>query len=502
MKSQARNADAGWIPLAAGLSAMILFWDLLGLTEILKFDPFAFGDPGSNLTISYLVSRGYRPVFDFGYAYGLLGILTDMIWFRAVPLSPAGYLAASVLCQIGLACGIARTARLLALKPIQLVFLFVAIGRAVMPTYWNFAHGLEAVLISFALAEHARGARANALGLTTAAVFAKPSMGFVYSALLIALMAASLYRRGSITLSAWFNQLKIAAAVGISLGAVLAVVFGADLVWRTVLPISGAANYRTMKMGFFGTDGSTFWHPPHATWHYYPGTMIGLWAVATGYLIWGAIPAAVRLWRNLAANPGSAEARRDEIIFSCALLHLAFVFFFYGLSGSWVYYSYLLIAGAAAVPVDAPFRRAALSALIVVAAISYYGEIKGSIFGWRAMSRSPVTANLWSQPAVRDDWTRVLTLSKGRRVVALHYAGAVELMFPEFEPPSGTYFTPALESAPEIEHEVARIDSADMIVVPTLPGWGGPAPTPETDRALARFKLTERMTNFSVYEPR
>ena len=502
MKLQERASTAGWIPLAAALSAVILLWDLVELPGILQFDHFAFGDSGSNLTIFYLVSHGYRPVIDFGYAYGLLSILADMIWFRAVPLTPVGYIAASVLCQLGVACGLARTARALALRPIQLVFLLVAVGRAVMPTYWNFAHGLEAVLISAAMAEQARGARANALGLTTAAVFAKPSMGFVYSALLLALIALRLYRRGSITLSAWFNQIKLAAAVGISLGAVLGVVFGADLLWRTVIPISGAANYRTMKMGFFGADGSTFWHPPHASWHYYPGTMIGLWAAATVYLVWAAIPAAARLWRGLATKSESAETRRDEIIFSCALLHLAFIFFFYGLAGSWNYYSYLLIAGAAAVPVDTRFRRGAVGALIVIAGGTYYGVIQSSISDWRGMSRSRVTANLWSLPAARNDWTTVLAMSEGRRAVALHYAGAVEILFPQFEPASGTYFTPALESAPEIQREVARIDSAGIIVVPTLPGWGGPAATPQTDRALARFKLTARTANFSVYEPR
>jgi hypothetical protein len=86
--------------------------------------------------------------------------------------------------------------------------------------------------------------------------------------------------------------------------------------------------------------------------------------------------------------------------------------------------------------------------------------------------------------------------------VALHYAGAVEILFPEFEPPVGTYFAGGLMSPAEIRNEVARIESADLIVVPTLPGWGGPAPTPQTEAALARFKLTERMTNFSVYERR
>ena len=107
---------------------MVLLWDLLELPQLLDFRGFAFNDQGTNLTINYLVSHGYRPIIDFGYPYGLLAILANMTWFRALPLTPLGYQAASVTCQLGVACAIARTARALALRPIQLFFLFVAIG--------------------------------------------------------------------------------------------------------------------------------------------------------------------------------------------------------------------------------------------------------------------------------------------------------------------------------------------------------------------------------------
>jgi hypothetical protein len=502
-ESYHRTATAGWIPLAIGLSAVILLWDLLELPQILSFAPFAFGDPGSNLTTFYLVSHGYRPVSDFGYLYGLLGILANMAWFRAVPLTPAGYQFACILCQLGVACAIARIARALAFGPLQLVFLFVAIGRAVMPSYWNFAHGLEAVLICFAVAEQARGMRANALALTTAAVFAKPSMGFVYSALLLTLMALDLYRRPTSTPAAWFKQLKPATIVGTSLCAILGIVFGVDLLWRTVIPISGIGVYRAQNMGFFTGTGSSFWRPAGVNWHYYAGTMIGLWMTATVYLICGAIPAAWQLWENLGTKLDSTAMRRDEIIFSCALLHLAFIFLFFG---GWDYYSYLLIAGAAAVPIDTRLRRAALCAIIIIAAATYYGGIAGSISAWRETSRSAVTANLWSSTQVQDDWSRVLALSKGRRTAVLHFAGAVEILYPEFERPTGLYFTEGLISAAQIQHEVARIESADVVVLPSTllpPGWGGYLMTPESEHALASsFKQTERGAYFSVYERR
>lgn len=500
VESSRSPAAEGWIPLAIGLSAVILFWDLLQLPQLLNFAPYAFGDPGSNLTIFYLMSRGYRPVIEFGYSYGLLGILADVAWFRIVPLTPVGYQAASILCQLGVACAIARTVKVLAFRPIQLIFVFVAIGRAVMPTYWNFAHGLEAVLISFAVTEQARGSRANALALTTAAVFAKPSLGFVYSALLLMLIGMNLFRRQSNTLAAWFKQIRLALFVGVSLCALLGFVFGIDVLWRTALPISGMANYKAQNSGFFTGEGSHFWRSASFNWHYYAGTMIGLWLAATAYLIWGAIPAAWRLWKNIGAKSVPTEVRRDEVVFSCVVLHLAFVFFFFGGSGTWVLYSYLLIVGAASVTIDQPFRRDALCALIVIAMVTYYGVIGNSISAWRETSRSPVTANLWSSREMQDEWSMALALSKGRRTAALHYAGAVELFYPAFERPIGTYFSGGLMSAAEIKREVTRIESADVIVVPTIPGWGGPVMTPDTERALSPFKQTYEGKSFSVYE--
>ena len=506
------STRTGWIPLALGLSAVILLWDLLELPQILSFSEFAFWDPGSNLTISYLMSHGYRPVIDFGYHYGLLGILADVAWFRAVPLTPIGYQAACIVCQLGVACAVARIARALEFGLLQSIFLFVAIGRAVIPTYFNIAHGLEAVLICFAVAEQARGARANALALTTAAVFAKPSMGFVYSGLLLTLTIVDFCRGRIVAPRSWFNQLQPALLVAISLSAILGIKFGFDVLWQTALPITGMGAYRTQNLGFF-TAGSGFWHPVgvKANWHYYlqfyATGMIGLWAGATAYLIWGAITAARWLWEDLGTKPDSVKARRDEIVFSCALLHLTFIFFFFGNADSWIYYSYLLIAGTAAVPVDSRLYRNALCAIIVLGACTCYGLIAGSVWAWRTMSRTAATADLWSTPQLQDEWSRILAISKGRRTAVLHYSGAVEILYPQFERPTGVYFTPGLVSPRQAEREAARIESAGVVVLQYLPGWGGFALTPATERALARFKQIDfkqidKGVYFSVYERR
>ena len=119
------------------------------------------------------------------------------------------------------------------------------------------------------------------------------------------------------------------------------------------------------------------------------------------------------------------------------------------------------------------------------------------------MSRSPATANLWSPIELQDEWSRILTLSKGRRVAAFHYAGAVELMYPQFEPLIGTYFCAGLMTPAETQREAARIESADIVVIPasTSSAFCNSYPqTPETDRALAPFKQTVQGEYFSVYE--
>ena len=62
------------------------------------------------------------------------------------------------------------------------------------------------------------------------------------------------------------------------------------------------------------------------------------------------------------------------------------------------------------------------------------------------MSRSPATAGLWSSAQLRDEWSEVLAASKGRRTAVLHFAGAVELLYPGLEIPVGTYFETGLMS--------------------------------------------------------
>lgn len=465
----------------------------------MSFELFTFGDQGANITAQNLIARGFRPTIDFGYSYGLLSLLGIRLWFSLFGATPAAYVGASFACQVGVACAIARTASALRFGIAQRVFLALAIERTVMLSYPSFAHGLEAVLLSSAIAEHAWGNRANALALATAGVLAKPSMGYVYAALLTGLILLRPRTSESDTLSSRIEELYPALGVGVALCIVLGEVYGFEVLWRTVLPLSGMANYRAMHMGFFTGEGANFWHPPTANWRYYAGTVIGFWALASAYLIYAAVPAASRMFAELRTKLVSIPARRDEVIVTCAILHVVFVTSFFGHPATWNYYSYMLVVGVAAIPLSYSFSRGVLYVLTAALFASYYGVVKDSVKSWRYFVKGPETANLWAPADQRDEWVKVIDLTSGKNPVMVRWAGALETMFPQFQHPAGTYFVVGLMPPIEIQRELTRINRASVVVTPTSAIIGGLPDAPEFKQALASMKPIWRGKYFEIY---
>ena len=60
------------LSLFAVFASELTILAIVRLPQNLYFGSFAFCDPGSNLTLRFLVAHGYRPAVDFGYPYGLL----------------------------------------------------------------------------------------------------------------------------------------------------------------------------------------------------------------------------------------------------------------------------------------------------------------------------------------------------------------------------------------------------------------------------------------------
>ena len=222
---------------------------IVSVPSILSFDNFAFGDQGSELTIQYLVRAGNRPAVDFFYHYGLLPILAGSIWFGVLGLTPLAYIAASFVCGLLMVRGLARFAVALELTPIGIAFLIASFPLAIMPAYPHLAHSMEALLFCNALAEQAAGKHSRALALVTAAVFAKPSLAYVFGLLLLFVIAWKAGQDKGSPSRQFFMLIAPAASTASILTITLAIVYGPRALLKTVMPITGALLYRLLNYG-------------------------------------------------------------------------------------------------------------------------------------------------------------------------------------------------------------------------------------------------------------
>ena len=151
----------------------------------MDFRGYYFGDPGANLVVQDLIRRGLRPTIDFVYQYGLLALLFGRGWFALLGDTPLAYRASGVAFGLWMIASLTRFVRAQRIGPAGAAILLVGLPFFVPSNQPNFTHGLESALLCQALAEQARGRRATALALATAAVLSKPSLGFVFGLILL-----------------------------------------------------------------------------------------------------------------------------------------------------------------------------------------------------------------------------------------------------------------------------------------------------------------------------
>ena len=373
-----------------------------------------FGDPGANLAVQDLIRRGLRPTIDFVYQYGLLALLFGRAWFALLGASPLSFQVSAIVFGLWMIASLTRIVRDRKIGPSGAALLLVGLPFFVPSSQPNFAHGLESALLCQALAEQSRGRRATALALATAAVFAKPSLGFVYGLILLLATLGSLRDRRSVRALLGREGLGPAIATGLILLAVLAAVYGVVPLVRTVIPTAGMANYRAANFGFFRGVGRLFWNPPGVTAGYYVGTVVGFWIVGSLTLMAAGLAAARRLFADRGGAPlatGSGSAA--EMVATCALLHATFVL---GPLRPSVHMGLRYLrprrrAGGH----DRPRPRLAgwVWGLVVLASVGHKSTVTGPIAAWKVTSPAPETAGLWETAEARAEWSEVLGMTRG-----------------------------------------------------------------------------------------
>jgi hypothetical protein len=464
------------------------------------FGGFAFGDLGGNLTVTALARRGLRPMVDFGWSYGTLPVLLGDLWFRGFGLTPAGYMAFVVACNLAIAGAVARFAAAVGAKGSTTAWLAATLPFTLCVPIAQVSHGLEAVWLAWALALHASGRREWALAALTACVLTRPSMAYVYGLWLVAASARGLVARRA-GFGEWLKAYGPAAVVGVAAGAILTAVYGPTSVARTLLPTTGARVYRELDYGFFFGTGRFFWNPPAKSIGYYFGTVVATWIAATFLL---AAAAAGALVRWLRSNAEDSSRPRDEAIVAAAAIHFVFVFFAFGWAATWAYYFFALALGVAAASSATPWARRAAWGLTVMAIVGWTHSAREDVRVWRAAAPAPEAAGLWSTDDERADWRGVVELVRGKRASVLVFqVGGLETIFPElgFSTPGSWVYSKGIVMPHELTWKARQVAESDAVVMEDvmLPHEDFLAKYPEFAAALAGFSPTRVGRTFTVY---
>jgi hypothetical protein len=468
---------------------------IIRLPAVMQFDTFAFFDNGANLTVQHLLDQGYRPGIDFGYPYGLLGLLAGRAWFGLATRTPWSYQLAMWICNVAEAAALAELIVALEAGFLGILVFGLSLPVLVYSSYFTFSHAIEAVLLLYALAAHAGGHRSAALALVTAAVLAKPSLGYFYGLLLLIFIVVELHRRRRLDVRGLLKSLTPALVTGVLSCGILVLSFGARPLIRTVLPIAGAKAYSVLDFGALHA-GKSFWAPSGASVAYYFEGTAGFYILATLGLLVTALLLAIVVFAD--KEPVAFSHVNAEVVFCCAALQVIFISILWGNQFAWTYYSYVPVIGLVAaikfgwrwcyVPLvlsflvpGAKLGRSVINHLesrdsTVVARgvdrdstteqLQQVGQSTLGYTHWSSDSRSSDTANLWASIAEQREWQHVLRNIRGFRTAALVADGCVSLLYPElFMPPVSLYLISPVFPG-DIGRELGQLQRSEMIVVP------------------------------------
>jgi hypothetical protein len=466
------------------------------LPQTLTFNDFAFFDTGGNLTAQHLINRGYCPAIDFGYPYGLLPLLFGRIWFSIFGLTPIACVATTPLIDILIIWGFVRFAANLKLNMAGLLIILLTATLTIPSALLNLTHGIETVFLIHALADQAGGNRRRALALATAALFVKPSMAYFVGLVLLVFIVIACWQHRT-PLRAFLVEIYPAALLGVAIVIVLAVSFGMAPIVPTVIASEGRSMYRAKGYGFFNGAGRSLLAPHGATLSYYLVGTAGLWIVYTIVLIAAVLIIACKALRG--SRTADQSNRISEVILTCAVLHLSFIFLFFGNASTWTYYFYMVVLGLAALPrlgtrwevlvvclaLTIPLTKVdkyliqhfAPSGAETSASTEDLGsEISSALaspvesgFGyrlWFTTSPSPETAGLWATPSEREEWIKVLAMIRGHSAATLAYLGCADLLSSEFSPPVTFSLVPGEYTRGALSRVLSQLQTCSMIVMP------------------------------------
>jgi predicted small integral membrane protein len=459
---QKRTVPRRRLWLFSGFALLLIALQILHLPENLNFTAFAFGEPGGNLSVVYMVRHGMHPNVDFGHPYGLLGVLFSNIWFRITGLTPAGYWAGIFVIELAMCAVLTEFAVTAELPVLSILLLFVSFPIFIWVNYFNFAHAIEALCLMAAATAHLKGRYGIALAAVGAAVLARPALGYVYGFLLLCIVMMKVFRTRSLKLSV----LVLPACTTGCLAIVLAWQFGVMSLMRTVFPFTGVTAYRALGFGFFN-QGMAFWLPSPFTLRFYLGVP-GFWLlVSASLLLLG--PLAVRRARDASAE--SLRRHKSEVLGAASVVIFVWIFFAFAHQyiGSWILYLWFAVWAAALLPEFFRKYAAVIVVLILIALNADRHQVLGSLPQWSTTKISSLFPLTLSQGNEDEQIKEILSAVQGRRTVVLAHAGAMALLHDGLGEPLTEFFMPGIALPDEERRMKSAANAADMVIMPTPP---------------------------------
>ena len=173
-----------------------------------------------------------------------------------------------------------------------------------------------------------------------------------------------------------------------------------------------------------------------------------------------------------------------EIIVTCAILHLAFLAFFFGNQWSWIYYSYLPIIGCAIALNFGPTWRMIGFGICVIAILSWSGTAYWLSRQWQTTSLDASAGRLWTTSDESIELTRVSRWPQQKHG-SDRWHGRGRILFPDLESPVSLFLVRGLMTPSEIARKNLQLSTAEMVIAPIQSGpCDGVAEVAEFNRGM------------------
>jgi hypothetical protein len=474
---------------AAFLAIFAASWPI-----VVSFDLWVLKDRGSFLNLDYLVDQHLRIGVDAYYSYGLLPVLVQRVLFAAFGRGYWPIVGCTVATLLLNAVLWARVAAHLPDRKVGLV-AGVALSPILICVNYNLPYAFVDLTIMFALLFVLERRLDLAMAVSALGWLSVPSLPLVLTGLLFVLIVAEWWLGGERSPAVLARRLGPGIGTFVVAVALLGAVFGTRSVLATVLPISGAAHYRSVHYGL--GQLFVFLHPGgHRLTYYYLSDRAGWWITSTLALFVLSIWAARDIVRERSLDP------RKTVILLCGIVQAVFIFVAYGSASAHVIYDPVLALGVLLGLCCLPLKTVEgplLAAFLGLAVLGDWAQVRQTVSAWRQTQPASETLGLYAAPAWTREWVDVLARSATQRLLLLSYATGAHHYFPTVETADSWFLQPGQMLPADETRLLAKVRRADVIVQDLTSPTAYVDDDADIQKELASRCMTKATASFRIW---